>query len=183
MKIKHYLQSNFGYSDLQVAQMKYILMTILSEVTKMIIMGVFFFVIDRLFEYIAATITLALLRRFAGGLHFNHYISCYFVTFSFMLLVVLVFPHIPMPCFLGLFLLLGCIIINYRLVPIVSSKRPEPTKELIHKSKMNTFIFLTAFTALFYIIPDNRFVIIGFWVIILQSLQLIPAKLLKTASS
>ena len=40
--IHDYLQENFGYSDFQIGQIRYAVVSILSEISKIIIMGIFF---------------------------------------------------------------------------------------------------------------------------------------------
>ena len=84
MKIHDYLKNNYGYSDFQIGQIRYTIISILSDVSKLIIMGIFFILTDYFFQYLAAIATLLVLRTCTGGLHFKHYFSC--LALSFFLL-------------------------------------------------------------------------------------------------
>ena len=54
MKIHDYLKNNYGYSDFQIGQIRYTIISILSDVSKLIIMGIFFILTDYFFQYLAA---------------------------------------------------------------------------------------------------------------------------------
>ena len=53
MKIHDYLKNNYGYSDFQIGQIRYTIISILSDVSKLIIMGIFFILTDYFFQYLA----------------------------------------------------------------------------------------------------------------------------------
>lgn len=92
MKIHDYLKNNYGYSDFQIGQIRYTIISILSDVSKLIIMGIFFILTDYFFQYLAAIATLLVLRTCTGGLHFKHYFSCLALSFfSF------IYRHMPTP--------------------------------------------------------------------------------------
>ena len=61
MKIHDYLKNNYGYSDFQIGQIRYTIISILSDVSKLIIMGIFFILTDYFFQYLAAIATLLVL--------------------------------------------------------------------------------------------------------------------------
>ena len=44
---------------------------------------------------------------------------------------------------------------------------------------MSASIFIFLYTLVLYIMPENRYINTGFWIIILHSLQLIAAKIQK----
>ena len=62
MKIHDYLKNNYGYSDFQIGQIRYTIISILSDVSKLIIMGIFFILTDYFFQYLPAIATLLVLR-------------------------------------------------------------------------------------------------------------------------
>ena len=133
--IHDYLQENFGYSDFQIGQIRYAVVSILSEISKIIIMGIFFSYIHYFPQYLVAIAVLLTLRTCTGGLHFKHYFSCFLVSLGIIFAGVCVLPLIPVARPLYFILLLGCIIVNYFLAPIVSSYRPVPNGVQIKKSK------------------------------------------------
>lgn len=179
MTAHDYLKETYHFSDFQIAQIRYTVTSLLSEFSKIIIMGVFFYYIDHLGEYLLAALVLCMLRTCTGGLHFKHYLSCFLVSFLIMFMGVYLLPQIYLNRILQLILLLVCILCNYYCSPIVSSYRPIPDGVAVRKSKLQSFTIIFIFTIVMYIIPMNPYLYAGFWIIILQSLQLIVAKILK----
>lgn len=177
--IQAYLKAEYGYSDFQIAQIRYALLSILSETSKLVIMGIFFYYTGNLSHYLWATIVLCTLRTATGGLHYNHYWSCLLMTFLFFFTGILLLPMLPLIMYGHIILLCLCIGINYRYAPIVSSYRPIPDGVSIQKSKMQSFIFITIYALFMFIIPENPYLTVGSWIIILQSLQLFVANLLQ----
>ena len=113
MKIHDYLKNNYGYSDFQIGQIRYTIISILSDVSKLIIMGIFFILTDYFFQYLAAIATLLVLRTCTGGLHFKHYFSCLALSFFLLYIGICQLPKILLPRPLYFVLLLLCILINY----------------------------------------------------------------------
>lgn len=179
MTAHDYLKETYDFSDFQIAQIRYTVTSLLSEFSKILIMGVFFYYIDHLGEYLLAAFVLCMLRTCTGGLHFKHYLSCFMVSFLIMFMGVYLLPHIYVNRIMQLIILLLCIICNYYCSPIVSSYRPIPDGVAVRKSKWQSFTIIFIFTLVMYIIPMNPYTYAGFWIIILQSLQLIVAKILK----
>lgn len=139
MKIHDYLKNNYGYSDFQIGQIRYTIISILSDVSKLIIMGIFFILTDYFFQYLAAIATLLVLRTCTGGLHFKHYFSCLALSFFLLYIGICQLPKILLPRPLYFVLLLLCILINYLFAPIVSSYRPIPNGIQIQKSQTSGF--------------------------------------------
>ena len=179
MKIHDYLKNNYGYSDFQIGQIRYTIISILSDVSKLIIMGIFFILTDYFFQYLAAIATLLVLRTCTGGLHFKHYFSCLALSFFLLYIGICQLPKILLPRPLYFVLLLLCILINYWFAPIVSSYRPIPTGIQIRKAKRQAFHIITIYSLIMYIVPPNQYIITGFWIIMLQSFQLLAAKIVR----
>ena len=97
MKIHDYLKNNYGYSDFQIGQIRYTIISILSDVSKLIIMGIFFILTDYFFQYLAAIATLLVLRTCTGGLHFKHYFSCLALSFFLLYIGICQLPKILLP--------------------------------------------------------------------------------------
>ena len=173
MKIHDYLKNNYGYSDFQIGQIRYTIISILSDVSKLIIMGIYFF------QYLAAIATLLVLRTCTGGLHFKHYFSCLALSFFLLYIGICQLPKILLPRPLYFVLLLLCILINYLFAPIVSSYRPIPNGIQIRKAKRQAFHIITIYALIMYIVPPNQYIITGFWIIMLQSFQLLAAKIVR----
>lgn len=175
-QIANYLKKEFQYTDYQIGQLRYLYEVIVSELSKLIIMGIFFAILNQFSYYCFAVVVLLLLRTSTGGLHFNKYSSCFLFTLGFFFTAVVVLPHyLQTSRIIQLILLLACILINYYIGPIVSSRRKAPTQKLITKSRIDSFLVVFLYMMIVYIIPSNHYITVGFWVIILQTLQLIAA--------
>jgi Membrane protein putatively involved in post-translational modification of the autoinducing quorum-sensing peptide len=177
--MKDYLQANFGYTDYQIEQIRYTLLSILSEISKLFIMGLFFAKTHHISQYFVAIIVLLILRTCTGGLHLKHYLSCLLVSFLIFYLGICQLSNIALPRQVYFILLLVCVIINYLYAPVVSIYRPIPNGIRIKKSKRQAFAMITLYAVIMFIVPSNQYIITGFWIIQLQTLQLIAAKIQK----
>lgn len=174
------IKDSYGYSDYEIKLIQYTLTAMVSEVSKFLILLVFFSSISKTYEYLTAVVVLLLLRCNTGGLHFKHYSLCLLVTFSLILLSTCILPSILQPNMLTtLVLLLVCIIINYQIGPISATNRPAPDRNLYIRSKINSFTFIFLYLILAYIIQNHPLIMIGFWTIILQTMQLVFAYFFK----
>jgi len=170
-----YLKNTYNYSNYDIQLLKYYFKSLLYDLSKLIPLGIFFFVLGYTSEYLMATVILFLVRTSTGGLHFKRYISCLTFTAGFFIMSIIMLPKLYPDNSLMLILLLICMIITNYIGPIVSCYRESPSSLLIRKSKRNTVIIIFIYCILIFIIPNNHYLSIGFWVIILQTLQLLFA--------
>lgn len=177
--IQSHLKTNYGYTDFQIGQIRYALLSIVSEISKLFIIGLFFYFTGDLVSYLLAAIVLCTLRTATGGLHYKHYWSCLIMSFLFFFTGIMILPVFQLPNHIHLFLLCLCILLNYKYAPVVSSYRPVPNGVLIKKAKIQSFLIISIYAILMFIIPPNPYLPVGSWIIILQSLQLLAANLLE----
>lgn len=178
--LKEKIQSEYGFTNFQMGQIRYTLECISSETSKLLLMGIYFGMIHKLSIYAFAILVLILLRTCTGGLHFKHYTSCLMFTFAFLFLGINVLSAIPVSKLYMLVCLFICLIANYYFAPIVSSYRPTPNGIRVKKSKLQACTIITAYVVFLYVCPSNPYSTVGFWIIMLQSFQLVVAKLLST---
>ncbi len=177
--LKEKIQLEYGFTNFQMGQIRYTLECIFSETSKLILMGIYFALIHKFSFYAFAIFVLVLLRTCTGGLHFKHYTSCLLFTFAFLFISINVLPAIPFTKLYMLFVLFFCLIANYYFAPIVSCYRPTPTGIRIKKSKLQACTIITIYVLFLYVCPFNLYSTVGFWIIVLQSIQLVAAKLFK----
>lgn len=180
--IAAYLKKTYEYSDYQIAQIKYGLLSMFYEVSKFLLMGIYFYFTGQMKLYLFSVIILCMLRTATGGLHFQHYMSCFAMTFAVFLCGVQLLPMIPVVKNLHMLFLLLCILINYKYAPIVSSYRPIPDGIMIRRAKIQSFAIISVYALFLFILPDNPYLTVGSWIIILQSLQLFAAGLRERRS-
>lgn len=172
---KRYLKDTYNLSSYQVAQIFFLFKTLASEISKIIIMGILFH--DHFTLYLFALFVMISLRSSMGGLHFYTYAGCLATSILYLWLAVYMLPYIPAPTYLQLSLLLLSILICNHIGPIISKYRPDVCKERFSQCKKFVTIFIFLYALILYIIPENDYLSVGFWVIILHSLQLMIAKI------
>lgn len=177
LKIHDFLSEEFHYTEFQIKQLRYFFLCILSESSKIVLMGLFFYFTGHIKEFLFATIVLCILRSCTGGIHLKHYITCFMMSFGFLFLGVSILPIIPTNRLIQMLLLLLCIAANEYAAPVVSCYRPVPDGLRIRKSKIKAAVIISLYIVILYIIPENPYTTAGFWIIILQSAQLVAAKL------
>lgn len=177
MNIHNYLYNTLGFSNYEIAQMRYFISSILSEISKMLIIGGFFFITDMFRLFILAALTLCCLRICTGGLHFKHYLSCLTVSFAIFFTDIYILNQVSFTKPVQLLLLCICIFTNYFCAPVVSVFRPIPDKMRVQRSKKRAVTIISFYCFLVFILPASSYVNVGFWMIMLQSIELLAAKI------
>lgn len=175
--LKKYLREKHQVSNYQIAQIEFLFKSVFSELSKMVIMGILFHKYIDL--YFFALCIMIYLRTSTGGLHFYTYPGCLAGSTIYMFLAIILLPNIDLPSYLKIAVLLISILICYRVGPVVSKYRPEPSPQRAQHCKNITCTGIFIYALITYIIPDNQYIIVGFWIIILHSLQLPAAKIRK----
>lgn len=167
------LKNKFQFSDYQVAQLKYLFLTIISETSKLLIMGLIFRKESAAFLY--GIVLFSALRLSTGGLHCKTYLGCFFTTFAFLFLAIRILPLTNISLLVMSLILCSCGFINFIIGPITSEKRlplkSAQKKRLAYQSILIIFIHMCLF-----IYCNNELLKVGSWLIILHTLQLIISK-------
>lgn len=177
--ISDYLDSVPDLAPVEKAKVNYFLSCIVYEGSKIILFILFFAITKHLKDFIYSMIILLPLRIISGGLHFKHYWACLVFSFGYFYIVTIPLGTCIPPYGIALVTLGICIVINYHLSPIMSDSRPPLPPEAVRRTRLHIFIataYDTILTALFY---DTNLAPVGFWTIVLHSVQLIIAKLKK----
>ena len=171
-KIKTYIKDKYELSNYQMAQLIFVFKTVSSELSKILIMGIMFQ--NHLKLYAFLLLIMCFIRTFSGGLHFSTYYGCLAASTLYIGIIIFV-----LPLYIQLLLLLTCIIACYITGPVLSKYRTAFPKKQLYFSRNITCLIIFIYTITLYIIPQNPYFIAGTWMIILHSLQLIVAKIIK----
>lgn len=155
----------------------FLFLTFFSEISKFFLIGLFF--LDNIKLYLWTILIFLILRSNNGGLHCKTYWSCFAVSLSYIFLSIRILPLIPTAKILQMFILLMCIVITYHIGPVTSSFRPTPSESVCKRQKNKLFMIIFLFLITLYILPENPYITTGYWVIILNTCQLLLAKILK----
>ena len=178
------IQEMYGYSDYEMAIIKYSITALFSEISKIIILSIMYTLIGKLNLFAAFSTLLILLRINGGGYHCRHYITCFLLTAIISFTAIILLPLIYIPNYsIVLIALTICLFIIYYIGPVPSPFRPEPDGLLIMQCNNKSFLVIFFFIIIVSIFNSNTFIrpylIVGFWTIILHTLQLIIAKIIK----
>lgn len=176
--IKSFLQTEYHYTEYQFQQLQYLFLSFISEISKLIFIFVFFSIIYKLPELIVSVIALLSIRYFTGGIHLEHYISCFLLSFCIFFLSICVLPLlIDINSFAIILILNICLVLIYFIGPIPSSHRKALTDEQKQKYRLIAVTSVLIYICLIYLFQKTSCLYAGFWIIVLQTLQLGFAKI------
>lgn len=179
-KIKGFLQTEYHYTNYECKKIKYVSLTILSEISKVLLLFIFFYSLERIQEFVVSTIVLLSVRIFTGGLHLKHYYSCFFVSLLLFFLGICILPELIAPSALVMSaVLILCIVLIYWIKPVPSSYRPVASNECQKRNSLIAATSILIYTYLIFLLPPSSSLYCGFWIIVLQTLQLGLAKIIK----
>lgn len=177
--ISEYIDAMPDLNAQEKARLNYFLSCVIYEGSKIILFLLFFSLTHHLKSFLYALMILLPLRTISGGLHFKHYISCFAFSFGYFYTVTVLLQSVQLPFWVSILLLISCVFINYAIGPVTSDSRPPLTTERIKQGRLRiTAItcYESILTGLFF---DTSLATVGFWTIVLHSVQLIIAKLCK----
>lgn len=175
--MKELLKSTYQFTDYQIAQLGFLAKTLLSEISKIIIIG-FFFRKELPFFFVCLFV-LVLLRTSTGGLHCRTYLSCLTASCLYVIFTFKVLPLIPIGQIPAIILLVICAVIDYNIGPVTSDVHMPLTEKVKQRGRICTVTTIMVFVILMCIIPERLYTITGFWIIVSHTLQLIAAKIRK----
>lgn len=149
---------------------RYLVMSFLSESSKLLALGLIFH--REIGLYLFSVLVLFLLRTSTGGMHCKRYWSCFLMSFTYLFLCINVLPMIELPKSVMLAILLLCCIVTYYIGPVISADRPQLTSVQCHRRKTQVFLVIFFYMIFMYILPENRYVVSGFWIVVLHAVQL-----------
>lgn len=172
------IQSTYEFTDYEMKRLDYTLSVFKCECSKLVILAVVFAVWGRFPEYLVVLLTLLPVRRYSGGIHFNHYRSCFLFTTLFLMLPVLL-NSIVFPLSVQLIVLAFNIGITYAVGPVTSQKRPPLEYKKYRQFRYISTGFLLVWLLVFAFVREFPFENLCFWVLTLQTIQLICARIAR----
>lgn len=175
-KICSYFEKEFNLNNLQVVKLNYSVTLLLSEISKFLILLIFFMYFKQTKLFMYSIFTLTLVRSYTGGLHFDTYLSCLgfsFLFFIFSITSSLLISLSIRTTIILVFIIFICLIF---ISPIPSKSRPNySNKKLLRFKLINISIFIIHIF-LYFNDKSNLYLTNALWVYFYQSIQLIIAK-------
>ncbi|MCM1466745.1 MAG: accessory gene regulator B family protein [Alistipes sp.] len=172
-----YIQEKFEFTDYQMAQLRYFFLTFFGELSKLLILGFLFR--KNLPVFIWAVFILHLTRSSLGGIHCKTYWGCFLMSLIYLTLAIEILPRIPVNKFYQMAGLLVCIVLSHHIGPVTSRLHPVLPERVCSRLKIKIITILFIYYILLYIMPESQYITVGFWVIILNTLQLTIARMMK----
>lgn len=182
------LQKEYGFSDYQMKLLRFSFTGILYDVSKTFIFLVYFTAIGKLPEFLFALVPLILLRTKSGGIHFRKYWTCFFFSFLYLCLVIHVLPETVSIHPLAVYpILLVCAVADYLVGPNTLKAKviaqdallKDEQKNRIQKAKMECFQVVLIVAVLWFLFPNNRYLIVSFWTVVVHAVQLVITKIMR----
>lgn len=172
-----YIQKKYDFNNYQIAQLKFFFLTLISELSKVIIISIYF--IDQYFPFLWCLLIFHLMRTTTGGIHCRNYISCLIISFLYFFLCISVLPNIKINQTTELILLFICTYICYKIGPVTSPRHMDLSIKSISNSKKRLIFIIFCYSIIVFIMPQYYFISVGFWVIMLDTVQLVISILRK----
>lgn len=173
------LYINESFSTTEIEKLKYLKLSFLYESSKFLVMLFLFSLLGYMNEYLASTAILLTIRNFYGGIHLKHYISCFSFTLFFFMCVVYFSETITLNHAIQQGIIFFALIVSAIIGPVTSTNRPSlPDRQKGIYNLCGT-IFLFLYFLAFVLLKEFPYRNYCFWVITLQTLQLIVAKFLQ----
>lgn len=170
------IQSSYQFTDLEMKRLKYTLKAVSSELIKTLLLSILFLNLGHLPEFLIGVLVLITIRCNSGGLHMEHFITCFLFTLTFMLLSVIVLPsYVSVPYAFKPVILALCILITFLASPVASKKRPPAAPETKRRYRNRATGLLFLYSVIIIILKTTPIADICFWIIVLQALQLLCA--------
>lgn len=171
--LKYMLHTNLHYDNYQIEQIKYILCSFSSEISKLILLAVFFTYIGKIPEFIVSVTCLLTVRSYTGGIHLNHYLSCLLLSFVIFFLGICIFPVCISLNILGILIILSIDIAAVYLLGAVPSPYRSPlTPKQRRRNSNRAAVSIAIYMYILSLFHEYQCLYVGFWIITLQILQL-----------
>lgn len=177
--IHDFLSKEFQFSDLQIARIHYVIIAFASEISKILILFFLFLVLGMEADFFASIAVLLSIRNFTGGIHLQHYLSCLFFTFTFLLTAIVLGQHCFLPVWFQVLSLSICMGAIYIIGPVSSDNRPAPAPQKCLIFKVTACFITALYLILILCVKNLPFKNLVYWVTFLQIMQLTAAKITK----
>ena len=174
------IETAYNFSEYELKVIRYVITAFIYDLSKLIILGVFFYLFGMLPNFLCALIPFFLLRTKNGGIHTNNYWTCLLMTFLVFIPTVMILPvYVPLSSLLRLILMVPCAIIEFGLGPILSHRKVMLDEKGIRKNRIASFQVVLIIAVLIFLFPESTYLLASFWMVIFHAVQLVITKLYK----
>ena len=175
--LQNYIQVKYDFTDYQMAQLRFFTVTLLSELSKLLIIGLFFVYDIRL--YLWTIVIFQIVRSTTGGIHCRTYAGCLLLSLAFMVIIIKVLPLFTPALFTRILMLVTCAAVSFITGPVTSAKHLKLSSRTQLRLRLKVVAVIALYILIMCMMPDSRYIVTGFWTIVLNTFQLGFAKIIK----
>lgn len=172
MNFESFFKNQGNCTDYQYKVLQWLGKTFIAETSKLLVMFLYFHYFSLTKEYLLAIILFWILRFNGGGLHCKTYWGCFLLSFIYMVFSIQLLPKLLLPKIFYICMLIICVALLLKIGPIASQFRKHLPKNILSHYKVTLFQILLLFFIIMVVLPLNTYLIIGFWVILIHTLQM-----------
>jgi len=174
---------NAGIKDrLTIVKIKYGLEIVRTESVKIIVMSVFFSLIGQALPFLFVLLTLSPLRCLSGGMHLKTKMGCFLFSFAIYFYLIVAAPHFDIPTIVYFSMLIASSLVIFIFSPVFTKNRPIKTTNRFETIRLATRILISIYfiaLIILYLLSIPQYFILGVWMIVIQSIQLVLAVIKK----
>ena len=133
--LQNYIQIKYDFTDYQMAQLRFFTVTLLSELSKFLIIGLFFIYDIRL--YLWTIVVFQIVRSTTGGIHCRTYAGCLLLSLAFMVIIIKVLPLFTPVLFARILMLVICAAVSFIIGPVTSAKHLKLSNNTRFRLRLN----------------------------------------------
>lgn len=177
------IQAKYELTDDQTKLLKYYLTVFLGETGKLLAIGCLFW--NQYPVYLWCVLLFAMIHTATGGAHCHTYLGCLAASAVLFILCIDILPYLELPVICRIALLAVCGIINCYTGPVMTKERRArfQNMEAMAKSTKKALRRVLAVIGCFILYscwyPETLPAKAGFWVILLDTVQLAVAKIIN----
>lgn len=178
------LRMAYENADLSPKEQKFMtfrLKCMLYDMSKVILFVAFFTAIHKLDSFVYAFLIFFPVRQISGGLHFKHYVSCLVFSFVYMYAAVVLLAPMKLALVTVIPILAVCTAVIYMIGPILAPTRPALTRQEFAERRLKAFKIICYEIVLTVLFFDSELASAGYWTIIMHTLQLLIAWIMKNS--
>lgn len=177
------IQAKYELTDYQTRLLKYYLTVFFGETAKFLAIGCLF--LNRFPTYLWCTLLFAMIHTATGGAHCRTYLGCLAASAALFVLCIDILPYIETALIWRIAILAICFLLNCYCGPVMTKERrarfksEEILAESTKKALRRVFAVIGCFIIYSCWNPETILAKAGFWIILLDTLQLTAAKIIN----
>ena len=158
------------------ALLQFYLKGIFSDLSKSLIFFLIFYALGFHKEFLCGILFLVLFRIYSGGIHCKTYLRCLILSFVILSSGILLGTYFYPRKIIKLLLSVICCTVTCYFTPITAPSRPKLSNKAVLILKIKEAVIISSFIFVLLFAKQNLYINIGFWILMLHTMQLVVAE-------